>query len=87
MTYSIFRMHWIIYGLYFDYVGIMSDYIMYYLTPPLRDYVDNRMVIFGQKKGESPHLEDPPLKNLDPLFLEDPPYGNLRRYKVESISS
>ena len=61
-------MHWIIYGLSFDYLGIISNYIIYYLTPPLRDYVDNRMVIFGQKKGESPHLEDPPLKKFKPLI-------------------
>jgi hypothetical protein len=73
MTYSIFRIHWIIYGLSFDYLGIMSDYIMYYLTPALGDYVDNRMVIFGQKKGESPHLEDPPPQKFRPSIFRGPP--------------
>ena len=40
--------------------GLSLDYIMYYQTPPLRHYLDNRVVIFGQKKRESPISGRPP---------------------------
>jgi len=45
--------------------------IIDYLSPPLWDYVDNRLVVFGRKKGVSQNLEDPPVKILDLCFFTD----------------
>lgn len=66
-------MHLIIWELSFDYLEIMRDYIIYYLSPPLGDNRDNVCAFFGPKKG-SPHIwKTPPSKILDPLFFRGHP--------------
>lgn len=76
----------------FDYLriilGLSSDYIMYYLSPPLGDNRDNAVVFFRPKKRDSPKFgRTPPQKFSHPCFLTGPHHGNRRRYRVESISA
>jgi len=44
----------------FDYMriilGLYRDYIIYYLSPPLGDYLDNVDAFFRPKKGSPPYL-------------------------------
>ena len=49
--------------------GLSTDYIIYYLPPPLGDYLDYVGAFFRQKRGSPPRLEDPPLKNFRPLVF------------------
>ena len=53
--------------------GLSLDYIIYYLPPPLGDYLDYVGAFFRQKRGSPPRLEDPPSKILDPLFFRGHP--------------
>lgn len=57
----------------FDYIRIISglspDYIIYYLPPPLGDYLDYVGAFFRQKRGSPPRLEDPPHQNFRPLVF------------------
>jgi hypothetical protein len=45
-------------------LGLYRDYIMYYLPPPLGDYLDYVGAFFRQKRGSPPRLEDPPPSNF-----------------------
>ena len=40
--------------------GLYAIILCIIKPPALMDYVDNPMVFFGQKKGESPMIKDPP---------------------------
>ena len=52
----------------FDYMriilGLCADYIIYYLPPPLGDYLDYVGAFFDQKKRDPLYLGDPPPSNF-----------------------